>query len=389
MNFLPTDQGDEPAIALYTAIGIREDVLHLDIELRRESDGRLCGSPHRAPGMTGDRPAPPSPALFSRVITAAEQTAILEAALELRLFGAFDGQPRDAAELAARCEASERGTRILCDCLVALGFLTKEGERYAPTADTARFLDPRRDSYVGAGAAFLRSAYRREGFDRLAEAVRRGGAVVSEEGVLGVEDPMWVEFARSMAPLAELHARAVVDAVPVVPDAPLQILDVAAGHGLYGIAMAERHPRARVVAVDWPNVLEVAEDNAARCGLDDRYTTRPGSALEVDYGTGYDLALLTGFLHLFDETTCERVLSKVLAALNPEGRAVIVDFIPDEDRVSPPVAATFAAVMLVTTPAGDAWSFGEYAAMARRAGFGGAEQVTLPGSPLRAVLCTR
>jgi len=336
-----------------------------------------------APGST------PSPALFSRMITAAEHTAILEAALELELFAAFGGQERGASELAESCGASERGMRILCDCLVALGFLAKEANRYALTADTAAFLDPSQPGYVGAGASFLRSALRREGFDRLADAVRSGGAVVSEEGVIGVEDPMWVTFARSMAALAALHASAVADRVELPPDRPVRILDVAAGHGLYGIALAERHPEAEVVAVDWPNVLEVARDHAAQHGVAERYQLRPGNALEVDYGVGYDVALLTGFLHLFDRPTCERLLARVHAALRPDGRAVIVDFIPDESRVAPPVAATFAAVMLVTTPAGDAYTFAEYEAMAAAVGFSHAEAVPLAGSPLRAVIVHR
>jgi 2-polyprenyl-3-methyl-5-hydroxy-6-metoxy-1,4-benzoquinol methylase len=332
---------------------------------------------------------PVSPALFSRIITAAEQTSILEAALELEVFAAFRGRSLDAAAVAEHCDASERGVRILCDCLVALGFLTKEAGRYAPTPDSATFLDPASSSYVGAGATFLRSAYRREGFDRLAEAVRAGGAVVSDEGLLGAEDPIWVTFARAMAPLARLHAKALAGAVELDKQEPQRILDIAAGHGLFGLALAERNPAASVVAVDWPNVLKVAADHAEQSGLSERYDTRPGSALEVDYGSGYDLALLTGFLHLFDTASCERLLAKAHAALADGGRAVIVDFIPDAEKVAPPVAATFAAVMLVTTPGGDAWTFEEYRSMAGRAGFARSEPLDLPGSPLRAVVCTR
>jgi len=328
----------------------------------------------------------PSPALFSRTLAGAEHTAILEAALELDLFAAFDGEERNAAALADHCAASPRGMRILCDCLVALGFLTKESDRYAPTPATAMLLDSRSPGYVGAGQEFLRSPLRREGFDRLAEAVRAGGAVVSGEGVLGVEDTMWVTFARCMAPLVALHARALADRIDMQPDGPVRILDVAAGHGLYGITLAERNPRAEVVAVDWPNVLEVAVEHAAARGLTDRYRTRPGSAIDVDFGAGYDLALLTGFLHLFDRATCEALLSKVHAALHDSGRAVIVDFIPDEGKVAPPVAATFAAVMLVTTPAGDAYTAAEYASMVERAGFTRSAPVSLAGSPQRAVI---
>ena len=40
------------------------------------------------------------------------------------------------------------------------------------------------------------------GFARLTEAVRRGGTAMPEAGTLAPEHPLWVEFARAMAPLA-------------------------------------------------------------------------------------------------------------------------------------------------------------------------------------------
>ena len=57
-----------------------------------------------------------------------------------------------------------------------------------------------------------------------------------------------------------------------------------------------------MVALDWASVLEVAKENAQAAGVADRYTTLEGSAFDVDYGSGYDLVLLTNFLHHFDQT---------------------------------------------------------------------------------------
>src|SRR5262249_59814370 len=56
---------------------------------------------------------------------------------------------------------------------------------------------------------------------------------------------------------------------------PLRVLDVAAGHGLFGITIAERHPEAHVTALDWPNVLAVAGENARRARLARRDALRP------------------------------------------------------------------------------------------------------------------
>jgi 2-polyprenyl-3-methyl-5-hydroxy-6-metoxy-1,4-benzoquinol methylase len=159
---------------------------------------------------------------------------------------------------------------------------------------------------------------------------------------------------------------------------PCKVLDIAAGHGLFGIAFARHNPNAQVTALDWPVVLEVAEENARAAGVAARHRLLPGSAFDVDYGAGYDVVLLTNFLHHFDVPTCEKLLRKVHAALGPGGRAVTLEFVPNEDRVTPPTAATFSMIMLGSTPAGDAYTFAEYQSMFRNAGFSRSELHPLP-----------
>src|SRR6185503_4640060 len=105
------------------------------------------------------------------------------------------------------------------------------------------------------------------------------------------------------------------------------------------------------------NVLEVARANAEAMGIAGRFRTIAGSAFEVDFGSGYDVALLPNFLHHFDFATNIALLKKVRAALKPGGLAAVIEFVPNEDRVSPPDGALFAMRMLGTTPAGDAYTF--------------------------------
>jgi ubiquinone/menaquinone biosynthesis C-methylase UbiE len=160
------------------------------------------------------------------------------------------------------------------------------------------------------------------------------------------------------------------------------VLDVAAGHGLYGIAIAKVAPDAEIVAVDWGAVLTVAVRNAAKSGISQRYRTIAGSAFEVEWGNGYDLVLVPNFLHHFDEATNVALLRKVRASLSDVGQCWAVEFVPNEDRISPaPMPATFALAMLATTPKGDAYTATEYAAMAREAGFSEATTIPLPPSP--------
>ena len=132
-------------------------------------------------------------------------------------------------------------------------------------------------------------------------------------------------------------------------------------------------------------MLEVARENAERAGVAARFRTIPGSAFDVDFAGPYDLVLLPNFLHHFDPSTCQQLLKKVRAALAPGGRAVTLEFIPDDDRVGPPSAATFALTMLGTTPAGDAYTFRELESMFRNAGFARSELHELPPTPSRVV----
>ena len=120
-----------------------------------------------------------------------------------------------------------------------------------------------------------------------------------------------------------------------------KVLDIAAGHGIFGIAMARQNPEAQIYAADWPKVLEVARQNAEQAGVTSRYHIIPGSAFDVQFGSDYDLALITNFLHHFDPPTCTNFLRKVHTALKRGGRAAILEFVPNPDRVTPPTAAAF------------------------------------------------
>jgi 2-polyprenyl-3-methyl-5-hydroxy-6-metoxy-1,4-benzoquinol methylase len=148
-----------------------------------------------------------------------------------------------------------------------------------------------------------------------------------------------------------------------------KVLDIAAGHGIFGISVAKQNPAAHIYAADWRNVLEVARKNAQAMGVADRYHLLPGSAFETDLGSGYDLVLITNFLHHFDPPTCTTFMRKVHAALKPGGRAAIAELVPNPDRVTPPTAAAFSMMMLATTPAGDAYTFAELESISKSAGF--------------------
>lgn len=322
--------------------------------------------------------AQPSPEHFFNTVFAFQQSAIIKGAIELDIFSPIAEGLTTAAALAEKCQASERGMRILCDHLTVLGFLTKTDGQYGLTPDAALFLDRRSPAYIGGAVEFLQSPMLVEAFSDIAATVRKGTTLLSAEGSVSEENPVWVRFAHAMMPLMMMPAQMIAQLVKVDPQRPVRILDIAAGHGIFGIAFAQGYPNVEVTAVDWAPVLDVAKENAHRFGVADRYHLLPGSAFEIEFGAGYDLVLLTNFLHHFDAPTNENLLHKIQAALNEGGRAVTYEFVPNDDRVTPPGAAAFAMVMLASTPAGDAYTFAEFEKMFSNAGFTRSEIYPLP-----------
>jgi ubiquinone/menaquinone biosynthesis C-methylase UbiE len=332
---------------------------------------------------------PPSPIQLFDAMNAFHKSAALKAAVELDVFTAIADGVATPAGLAAKCGAAERGIRILCDFLVVHGFLTKAGGAYglAPVAGT--FLSKRSPAYMGSAVEFLMSPVLNAGFADLTNAVRHGGTTISQEGTLAPEHDVWVKFARAMAPMMTMPAEEMAKLVLKGKTEPMRVLDIAASHGLYGLAFARLNRNARITGLDWANVLEVARENATKMGLADRYDTIAGSAFEVNLGGPYDVVLLPNFLHHFDPPTIEKFLARIHAVLKPGGRVATLEFVPNDDRISPPGPATFALIMLSNTPSGDAYTFAEYDRMFRSAGFGKSELHRMGDSPHAAIITER
>jgi len=246
---------------------------------------------------------------------------------------------------------------------------------------SALYLDRHSPHYLGTIARFLNQPSMEKAFDDVASLVRKGGTLLPGQGTVESNNSIWVDFARNMVPLARPMAEMVAQLVGAEQIQPMKVLDVAAGHGLYGISIGKLNANARIVALDWPAVLEVARKNASKAGMDGRFQFLPGSAFETEFGTDYDVALLTNFLHHFDVETCKGLIRKVRKSLKEGGRALTVEFVPNEDRVSPAQAASFAMIMLGTTPSGDAYTFSEYEQMFREGGFSRSELHPAPNGP--------
>jgi ubiquinone/menaquinone biosynthesis C-methylase UbiE len=311
----------------------------------------------------------PSAEIVFDTLFAYQRSAALGSAIDLDVFTALDRGARTSSEIASQCGVSERAMRILCDYLSTIGLLNKSGGAYELVPESAAFLSKQSPAYLGTTARFLLRPELKQNFDNLTEAIRRGGVPPDGNDTVATENPIWVEFARSMMPMMVPAANGIADLVAGAPSGAVRVLDIAASHGLFGITIAQRNPRAEIVAVDWAPVLVVATEHARDAGVQQRYRTLPGDAFTVEFGSGYDVALVTNFLHHFDPSTCTAFLQKIYTALKSSGRVVLLEFVPNPDRVSPPVQARFPLTMLAGTQGGDAYTFAELRQQLEDAGF--------------------
>lgn len=346
-------------------------------------------TPTAGAGAQPEGGATPTPERIFTMLSAYQSSAALKAGIELGLFTAIAEGNRTVPEIARRCEASERGVRILCDFLTIIGFLTKSDSQYDLTPDTAVFLNAHSPAYMGSVVDFMLRSELTAPFQDLTTVVRTGTTTLPDKGTVSDEHPAWESFARAMMPMMAMPAQQLAAMVSCPTDRPFRILDIAASHGLFGIAFAQRYPNAHVTALDWSRVLEVATENAGKMGVGDRLELLPGDAFTVPFGNDYDLVLLTNFLHHFDPATNETLLRKVHASLAPGGQAVALEFVPNPDRVTPAGSAAFSLVMLSSTPTGDAYTFAELESMFANAGFSSSVVYNVPMSIQQAVIAQK
>jgi 2-polyprenyl-3-methyl-5-hydroxy-6-metoxy-1,4-benzoquinol methylase len=330
----------------------------------------------------------PSPAKLTEHALAFHRTAALRAAVGLDVFTAIGEGYDTPAALAERCRAAEHGVRILCDYLVSLDLLARREGRYTPAPDAAAYLGRRSPAYIGDALDFIASdTILKAALGNPATVVRNGGTILDgSEQLTAPDHEDWTTYARALAPMMARSADFLADLIASHDGTVRRILDIAAGPGQNGIALARRLPESQVTATDWANVLEVATGKAHAAGLGERWQALPGNSLEVELGGPYDVALIVRFLHLLSVEERETLLRRVHAALAPGGRVAILQLTLNDDRSSPPFAAMMNFSVLATTPAGELPTASELEALIRKAGFRRIEWYDVPDSDERIVI---
>jgi hypothetical protein len=330
----------------------------------------------------------PSPQKFLQYSFGYAAPLILEAAVRHGLFDHLAAGPQSADELAAKANISRRGARILLNALVGLEVLSKDATgRFVHTPDSAEFLVSTKPGYIG---GFLKhtSSQLIPKWLKLTEVVKTGkpATAVNQEGD---GSAFFSEYVEDLFPVNYRAASALGDALKLSEaKGPVRVLDLAAGSGVWGIALAQKSPHVRVTAVDWPGVLTTTRKVATKHGVGDRFQFVPGDLDSADFGSGYQVATLGHILHSEGVERSKSLIGKTFRSLASGGTIAIAEWLVNDERTQPPPGLIFAVNMLVNTDSGDTFSFNEIREWLEQAGFRDARLLEVPGiSPL--VLATK
>jgi ubiquinone/menaquinone biosynthesis C-methylase UbiE len=335
--------------------------------------------------MTPSNTSPVTPERIMQFAWGHVPPLVLEAAIKHRVFDTLDAGPKTIREVQAATGASERGLAAIMNALVGLNFLAKDDqERYSLTPESAAFLVSTKPAYQG-GLISHCSQHLIPKWLHLNDIVRTGKPVeaVNQE-TTGAE--FFQKFVTDLFPMNYASAQTLAKHLAV--SGPAQVLDLAAGSGVWGIALAQSSENVRVTAVDWPDVTPITRKTAARFGLADRFSFIEGDLETADFGSNYAVATLGHILHSEGEDRSRALLRKTFQALKPGGIIAIAEFLVNSDRRGPVNGLLFAVNMLVNTDRGNTYSFDEIGQWLKEAGFINARTLDSPGpSPL--ILATK
>jgi 2-polyprenyl-3-methyl-5-hydroxy-6-metoxy-1,4-benzoquinol methylase len=293
---------------------------------------------------------------------------IVLAALKLNVFEVLHTGPLTAAEVAQRVKADLVGITVLLETLESLEYVIRQGERYANSAMTEKWLVRSSPDSIAAGYDYW-STLLTQFWDNLEESIRSGQPPVNLYEWVEDQPQVSADFQAWMVAAAHLTADEIVAKVKLPPTAR-RLLDVGGGHGMYSIALCRQYPALTATIFDSPQALQAAQQNIDREGAEERIGVQAGNFLTDALGQGYDVVLIFNIVHGFSPEQNTALLRKAAGALNPGGMVIIAEQIAG--RASGSAGRAVAQILGMSyfhLLGGRVYAFEEIAAWLAEAGF--------------------
>lgn len=285
--------------------------------------------------------------------------------------GIFDNlrEPTTSHDLARVISTDPRATEVLLNALTALRLVRKQGGRYRNASLSAKFLVSGMPHYQG---DILKHA------DNLWQSWSHLDTVVKTGKPAPKSNFDHQAFIRGMHNIAELIAPLVIRAINM--QGVDHALDLGGGPGTYAMEM-RRQGAVCVTHFDLPAATAIARDMTEQAGLNG-IVFRSGDVLNDDLGAGYDLILLSQFIHAFSPYETLQIFAKARQALTPGGRIAVQEFPLNPSHTSPTQGALFNVNMLVNTPGGRCYPVQEIRRLLKQSGFVRATSRLVAGNSL-------
>jgi cyclopropane fatty-acyl-phospholipid synthase-like methyltransferase len=288
---------------------------------------------------------------------------IIMAGVRLGVFDALAREPQTHAKLAVALDLDAGCLELLLRCLVYAGYLALDGDRYQLSSLG------RKTMVTGAPrdmTGFAQWHYTQWEFIEHLETLMRTGQGVDFHSTM-TDEEAWGHYQKAMLEVARFDAPILARHVPVRKGAT-RLLDLAGSHGLMGATIARKHGGIRCRVIDLPAALEHAKQLAASEGHASLVDHEPGNLMEADFGSGWDVVLLSNILHHFTPDDVKSLLQRAHDALAADGTVAIWELERPANTEKPSEGDGVALFFRLTSSAA-AYSGGEYATWLNETGF--------------------
>jgi ubiquinone/menaquinone biosynthesis C-methylase UbiE len=291
---------------------------------------------------------------------------VLNTALELRLFTCIARGTCTCLALATLIDCNDQSLQRLLDALVGLDLLQCQHEIYSLSPLAMSYLVEEQPGYIGSHLEAVIKQW--DAWSELTQVIRSGRKHLrqdwgSSQG-RGHNPGMFAHVFPLTFPIAWQAANQF--------DQPLQgrILDMFAGSGAWGIAMALCHPQVEVVARDEPTLLASVQERVQQFDLEERFILKMAEEDERSFEPeSFSLIIISHACRFLGARKSQELLRDCYRLLQPGGRLLLVDVMSNNERTGPPSALAIQLSLFLNTQEGDIFTMTQFHTWLKAAGF--------------------
>lgn len=305
------------------------------------------------------------------------QARAIMAAAELNIFEVLGKGSKTYAQIAEICKTQPEATKQLLNCLVGIGYLTWNNDKYALKPKLYKWL---LHEYPSNFIGKLRFQLSEWNWTAKMEDYVRTGKPMELHSVINESE--WANYQEGMRDLSVNTAAELAGKIKL-PQGATSMLDVGGSHGLYSVELCKKNPSLVSTILELPGAIDRASAIAAKHGLQDRVQYQSGNALTDDLGNEvYDVIMINNVVHHFTAEDNIKLAQKAARALKTGGIFAVGEFIRGSKPGEGGAVASGAGLYFALTSESGTWSAEEITSWQQKAGLKIQKPIslmTLPG----------